>query len=1033
MRTWSSVRAAALLASLAALFGGPATASAQGSGTVQGTVTDSVGRRPIPGVQVVVAGSTRGALTDDAGRYTIRGVPAGEASIRANRLGFAPAERRVSVAAGGTATADFALRAVATVLSEVVVTGYGTTSRAEISSAVSQVSAEAIQNTPVAGVDAALQGKTPGVQVVQNAGNPGNGITVRVRGSSSVAASNQPLYVIDGIPMIREDHSQLGLGGQDLTAVTGISPDEIESIDVLKDAAAAAIYGSRASNGVIMLTTKRGRPGRARYTLNTYYGRQTVAKKLDMLSASEYVEFMNEARVNDGLAPRYTPGVTDGVNTDWQEEVLRPAPVSDFALGVSGGTERTQYHLTAANFNQRGIVYSTGYDRQNVRLNADFNPALRFSVRSSLGLVRENIARIEGDNTIQGPLANAIAVQPFIPVRQADGEFSDAGDPAPGCVAGCGLEYANPVALAFLNEVDTRTMRAIGGLEGMFDVTDRIRLNARLSADVYDLRERRWESGRIPGTRAAGSGGISRLGTSLATRYVTEAFATYDPIRSPSQRLTLTAGSSLELNETEKSFIRGEGFATDQLQWPRSAAQVTAYDGFATANNLLSYFARANFSFLDRYLATASFRADGSSRFGQNKRFGYFPAMSLGWVATNEAFLSGLKRFADLKLRASVGTTGNQDVQDDFAFLGRFGEAKYAGEAGIAPENFPNPDLRWESTTEYDIGMDMSFLDGRVALIADVYEKRTSNLLVQRPVTSTSGFTTAWDNVGNMTNRGVEFQVNMINIPSRTPGGFDWRTDFNISANRNKITRLFRDQPFNAGIDDMNRVQVGHPIGAYHTLKFLNVDRETGDAVFEDICCQVGPNGERLMQPDGDINSDDRQIVGSPHPDYWGGLRNQLTWKGFDVNVFVEFSQGFEIYNGIRAFADEGGTYNDNKFRHVMRRWRQPGDETDVPRASRFGESDAWTISSRYIEDGSYVRLQEVTFGFRLPSRIAARAQMADARIYVSGRNLKLWTDFMGYDPDVNSGGSGSNTFLGTDFYAYPRARTISFGVSGNW
>jgi TonB-linked SusC/RagA family outer membrane protein len=514
---------------------------------------------------------------------------------------------------------------------------------------------------------------------------------------------------------------------------------------------------------------------------------------------------------------------------------------------------------------------------------------------------------------------------------------------------------------------------------------------------------------------------------------VTEAFATYDPIRGAAQRLTVTAGSGLELNETEKAFVRGEGFPTDQLKWPRSAAQVTAYDGFGTSHNLLSYFARANFSFLDRYLATASFRADGSSRFGQNKRFGYFPAASVGWVVSSEPFMGGLKRFADLKLRASVGTTGNQDVNDDFAYLGRFGEAKYAGEAGVAPQNFPNPDLRWESTTEYDIGFDLSFLNGRVAMIGDAYEKRTSNLLVQRPVTSTSGFTTAWDNVGNMSNRGVELQVNTINLTSRTPGGFEWRTDFNISHNRNKITRLFRDQPFNAGIDDMNRVEVGHPLGAFHTLKFLHVDPQTGNAVFEDICCQVGPNGERLMQPDGEINSDDRQIVGSPHPDYWGGIRNSIGWKGFDLNVFVEFSQGFEIYNGIRAFADEGGTYNDNKLRHVLRRWRQPGDETDVPRASRLGASEAWTVSSRFIEDGSYVRLQEATFGYRLPARIAARARLTDARIYVSGRNLKVWTDFLGYDPDVNSGGSGANTFLGTDFYAYPRARTISVGVSGTW
>jgi TonB-linked SusC/RagA family outer membrane protein len=1024
MRSWSSARAAALLALLVALFGAPATASAQGSATVQGTVTDSVGRRPIPGVQVSIAGTTRGALTDDAGRYVIRGVTPGAVTVRAQRLGFAAAERQVSVGAGETATADLTLHTVATVLSEVVVTGYGTSSRAEVSSSVSQVAAEAIQNQPVAGIDAALQGKAPGVQVVQNAGNPGNGITVRIRGAASVSASNQPLYVIDGIPMIREDHAQLDLGGQDLTAVTGISPDEVETIDVLKDAAAAAIYGSRASNGVIMITTKRGRPGRARYTVNTYYGTQKVAKKIDLLNAAEYVEFMNEARTNDGRAAPYTPGVDDAISTDWQEEVLRTAPVSDFAIGVSGGTERSQFNLSAANFNQQGIVISTGYDRQNVRLNADFNPALRFSVRSSLGLVRENIAQIESDNTIQGPIANAMAVQPFLPVYRANGEFSDASE---------GLEYANPVALGTLNSVDTRTMRALGSLEGAYDVTDRIRMNARLGADIYDLRERRWESGRIPATRASGAGGVSRLATSLATRYITEAYATYDPIRAAGQRLTLTAGSSLELNQAEYTYLRGEGFATDALQWPRSAAQVTAYDGWSESHNLISYFGRANFAFRDRYLATASFRADGSSRFGQNSRFGYFPAVSLGWVASEEPFLAGLNRFADLKIRASVGATGNQGIDDDFAYLGRFGEAKYAGEAGIAPDNFPNPDLRWESTTEYDVGFDLSFFNGRVALIGDWYEKRTSDLLIERPVTSTSGFDEAWDNVGNVRNRGVELQLNTINVTSRVPGGFDWRTDFNISRNRNTVTRLFGGQPFNDGIDNINRIQEGEPLGAFHTLRFLGVNPDNGNAIFDDVCCGVGPNGERLMEPDGVINGDDRVIVGSPHPDYWGGLRNTLAWKGFDLNVFFEFSQGGEIYNGVRSFADEGGTYNDNKYAHVLRRWRQPGDITDVPRASRAGNSDAWLISSRFVEDASYVRLQEVTFGYRLPSRFATQARMSDARVYVSGRNLKLWTDYMGYDPDVNSGGSSSNTFLGNDFYAYPRARTISFGITGAW
>lgn len=1013
MKSWSSARAAALLALLVAVFGAPATLSAQGSATVQGTITDSVARRPIPGVQVQIVGSGRGALTDDAGRYTIRGVPSGAVTVRAQRLGFRAAERQVTLGAGETVTADFTLHTVATVLSEVVVTGYGTSSRAEVSSAVSQVAAEAIQNTPVAGVDAALQGKAPGVQVVQNAGNPGNGITVRVRGAASISASNQPLYVIDGVPMLREDFSQLALGGQDLTAVTGISPDEIETIDVLKDAAAAAIYGSRAANGVIMITTKRGRPGAARYTVNAYVGQQKIAKKLDLMNAQEYMEFRNEARTNDGRAPLFTPAqIAAARSTDWQDQVLRTAPVSDVAIGVTGGSERTQYSLTASTFNQEGIVKSSAYDRQSVRLNVDFAPATRFSLRSSLALSREQIDRVVSDNTIEGPIANAIAIRPDVGPFRADGEYTDASD---------GLPYANPVAIADLNTVDNRTMRALGSLEAMFDVTDRIRLNGRFSGDVYNLREHRWDSARIPGTVGASGNGVSRLGTSMVNRWITEAFATYDVLRNASQRLALTAGSSLELNNEEFSFIRGEGFATDQFQWPQSAANVTAYDGFANRHNLVSYFGRANFSYLDRYLATASFRADGSSRFGQNSRFGYFPAVSVGWVLSSEPFMTGLKRFADFKLRASYGATGNQGIDDDFAYLGRFGDAKYAGVAGTAPENFPNPELKWESTTEWDVGFDLSFLNGRIALIGDVYNKKTSDLLVERPVTSTSGYTDAWDNVGNMTNRGVELQVNTINFTSRAPGGFEWRTDFNVSHNKNTVTALFNDQPFNDGIDDINRVQEGAPLGAFHTLKFLGVDPANGNAIFLDA------NG------DGVINGDDRVIVGDPHPEYWGGLRNTLAWRGFDLNAFVEFSQGAEIYNGVRSFADDGGRFGDNKYRHALRRWRQPGDVTNVPRASSRGFSDAATISSRYVEDASYVRLQEVTLGYRLPRFIAAQARLSDARLYVSGRNLKLWTDYMGYDPDANSGGSGENTYIGNDFYAYPRARTISIGLSGTW
>jgi TonB-linked SusC/RagA family outer membrane protein len=1000
-----------LLASLVAL-GAPATASAQGSATVQGTVTDSVGQRPIAGVQVVVAGTTRGTLTDDAGRYVIRNVPAGPLTVRAQRLGFAAQEQRVTAAAGETATADFFMRAVATMLSEVVVTGYGTSSRAEVSSAVSQVSGDAIRGMPIAGIDAALQGKAPGVQVVQNAGNPGNGITVRVRGSSSISAGNQPLYVIDGVPMQREDLSQFDLGGQNLNAVTGLSPDEIESIDILKDAAAAAIYGSRGANGVIQITTKRGRPGTTRFSFNAYYGQQKIARKLDMLTGPEYVEYMNEAAVNGGDDAPFTPGVDDLINTDWQDVLTRAAPVTDLNLSVNGGSERISYLLSGSLFDQTGIVIGSDYDRANGRLNLDFTATNRLAFRSSIGVARERWHRVESDDTIEGPSANAVAVQPNIAPRRPDGAFTTSNE---------GIEYANPLALALLNQTPVSAYRVLGGIDAMYDIADRLRLTGRLGADVYDINERRWESQLAPDTYSAGVAGVGRQATNNSARYLTEAFFTYDPLRDALQRLTLTAGAGIEYNREERTYLRGENFPSDYFQYVGSAGRIVDYDGDASGNNLQSFFARANYALRDRYLLTASFRADGSSRFGPNNRWGVFPAASIGWVASDEPFLAGLKRLADLKLRASYGVTGNQGITSNFAYLGYYGKANFAGEPGLAPENFANSDLRWETTNEVDVGFDLSVLGGRVALIGDYYRKKTSDLIVERPVSSTSGYTEVWQNVGSIENKGFEFQLSTTNFQAQSTGGFEWRTDFNLSHNKNKVLKLFRGEPYNDGQYSVNRVEEGQPLGAFHAEEFLGVDPATGDAIYRDA------NG------DGVITPADRVIVGSPHPDYWGGMRNQLSWKGFDLSSFLEFSQGAEVFNAIRLFADDGGYNFDNKLGLVRNRWRNPGDVTDQPKSNWWGETFAYGYNGRYIEDASYFRLQEVTLGYRLPRRIAAQANMADARIYVSGRNLKLWTDYNGFDPDVNSNGSNANVSLGTDFYAYPRARTITFGVTGNW
>jgi TonB-linked SusC/RagA family outer membrane protein len=438
----------------------------------------------------------------------------------------------------------------------------------------------------------------------------------------------------------------------------------------------------------------------------------------------------------------------------------------------------------------------------------------------------------------------------------------------------------------------------------------------------------------------------------------------------------------------------------------------------------VSFFGRANATLADRYLFSASIRADGSSRFGSETRYGYFPAVSLGWILSDEPMFAGLGRMADLKLRASYGETGNQDINDDFAPIARYSEAKYAGAPGIAPENIANADLKWETNREYDIGIDLAILDGRVNLVADWYLKQTEDLLFERPITRTSGFSTFWSNVGNIENRGWELGINSVNLDPSDRQGLRWETSFNISWNRNRVTALYNDEPFPAGFDGINLYDVGLPMGAFYTVRFLGVDPETGDAMFLD----VDGDGETGTDPD------DRLMVGSPHPNYWGGLTNTFNFKGFDLRAFVQFSQGGEIYNALRAYADDGGwSLVDNKLQDVMRRWRQPGDITDVPRPSWDGTSNAYIPSSRWIEDASYVRLQEITFGYQLPARFAGLANLTDARIYVSGRNLKTWSDYDGFNPEANSAGSGSNTTMANEFYSYPLARTISFGIQGSF
>jgi TonB-linked SusC/RagA family outer membrane protein len=994
----------------------PRVAAAQGSGTIRGTVTDSASGQPIVGAQITVTGTSLGTVTANDGAYVLRNVPSRAVAVRAQRIGYAPLQRDITLAENDTATVDFSLSAIAAQLSEIVVVGYGTSTRQGVSSAIASVGAEQIANTPTASVQSALQGKAPGVQVMENAGNPGNGLSIRVRGPASLNAGNEPLYVVDGVPILDGAYGQFGTGGQDVTAISALNPDEIASIDILKDAAATAIYGSRGSNGVVMITTKRGQAGKPKLTFNAYYGRQDNPRQYPLLNAQQYVELYNESAKNDGYDPEdwpFVPGETDANSYNWQDAIFRDAPVSDIQLGFSGGTDRSKYYLSASRFDQEGIVIGSGYNRIATRVNLDFNPIDKLSLSSSISLTRENHQRVEGDGSLDGVVTNAIGMQPFRPIYSTDGSF--AGDDE-------GLKYSNPLALATINGTSLQSLRAIGNVNATYNITDRLSLTGRLGMDVMGIDEDGWDSPLVDNTYAASNGGVGRSGHTNVSRYVLESFATVDALNDEKSNLSVIGGASVEYNKTDLNFIRGENFPDGLKQYVRNASIVTSYDGHQTRNNLVSFFTRANYSLLDRYLVSVGLRTDGSSRFGADDRYGIFPAASVGWVVSDEPFAEGLGRVASLKLRASYGETGNQGI-GDFAARGLVSGAPYAGTPGTAPVSIGNPSLRWESTREFDGGMDLFLFDGRIGVTADYYIRKTSNLLVQRPIPLTSGQSSVWDNVGNVENRGIDLGITTQNFRPSSEAGFAWTTTLNLTHNDNKVTNLYDGQGFTTGINgrETSRVQVGQPIGAFYMYKFDGVDPLTGDAIFRDV------------NHDGEITSDDQMIVGNPEADFFGGLTNEFSMRGFTLRTFLQFSVGNDVFNMMRLFTDDGGCTWDNLTTSTLARWQKPGDVTDVPRMSYDCTSGADVISSRYVEDGSYLRIGEITLSYHLPEKLLSGLRMSDAQIFVSGRNLHTFTDYTGYNPDVNSAGAGANIITGTDYFAYPIARTFSIGIRGGF
>jgi len=953
---------------------------------IKGTVTSAEDGSTIPGVTVLVKGTAIGTISDISGNYEID-VPVENNFLVFSFVGLQTRE----VAIDGRTIINVVMETAMLNLGELVVVGYGTESSRLVSGSLGVVGDAEIRDVPMRTIDGVLQGRSPGVYISQNSGTPGAANSVRIRGNASISAGNEPLYVIDGIPLTTGDFSQVGFSGQGINALSDINPSDIESITVLKDASAAALYGARATNGVILITTKRGSQKRTNINFTGSWGLQEVIEKPKMLNASQWLDYMGLKP--DSLKP---------VDVIYPDEIFRLAPMRSYELSASGGDKKTQFFISGNYYAQTGIILGTDFQRLNGRMNIDHQLNQNIKIGGSLGTSYSLNNRVEGDRSLHGVLPNAISRPPIYPIYNEDGTYNQDGF------------FSNPIAIGNEAINEAHSYRTLGNTYADIRLTGKFTFSTKWGMDYLSLREHSYDP--ITTRQGATTNGLGIEAQTNILNIVSNNLFRYANTFDNVHNLEALAGYSFEIFRRRIQYAEGIDFPGPYFQYLLDAGTIRLAEARATDRGINSYFGQIKYNYDYRYIFSFSGRYDGSSKFGTNNRYGFFPAASLAWRVSEENFFKALEiPVNEFRLRTSYGLTGNDGIPD-FAFMDLYrGRANYLSRAGIAPAGLPNPDLKWETTKQFNIGADIEFFNERIALSIDYYSNLTSDLLFNRPISMTSGFSSITTNIGELENKGIELSLNTINIRN---SDFEWSTRFNLSRNKNKILSLYKDQ----NLLDLDRyspsaVIVGQPISIFYGFNSLGVDPTTGDLVFED------------MDGNGVINSDDRKVIGDPNPDFTGGLTNNIRYKQFDLNFFIQFSYGNDIFNATRIFTEAMTFADENQSNEILRRWKQPGDITDMPRADADNINANNRISSRFVEDGSYARLKNLTLSYTLDKKIVERIGMKSARIYVSGANLFTITNYSGMDPEVNYRGD-NNLLRATDFFTYPQARTYTIGIN---
>lgn len=981
--------------------------------TITGTVTNDSGQG-LSGVSINVKGLTsRGVQTNEQGNFSLS-VPV-NATLIISYLGY----QRQELPLGGRTTLVITLTEEDAALDEVVVVGYGTQRKSDLTGSVSSVSSNEISAFPLAGTAQALQGRAPGVAVSSINGEPGRAPRVRIRGGTSINASSDPLYVVDGF-----------------AGSVPPPPEDVESVEVLKDASATAIYGSRGANGVIMITTKKGRSGKPVVDFNNSFSIQEIGKRLELLNGEEFASYINDIYINSGNTDvPYPNPASYGVGTDWQDLIFRSGGLANNQLAISGGNDGVRYYTSLNHYGQKGTVINSDFRRFSGTSNLDISVSDRVKLGTRLFFNRNTLSGVRTQETSSGTsgagvISGALRFEPVQGVYDADGNYTlkQVGDP-----------HDNPVAVAQERENEVITDLFQGNAFGEIALLKELKFRSTLGVQISNQRQGNYVSKQL--VEGRNFGGVGSIIAHKNTNIINENFLNYNKTFYEDHTLDAMAGYSYQTSRNENWTANNRNFISDGFSFWNLGAGSNYQNAASNLEDwiLSSFYGRLNYNFKGKYLLTVTGRYDGSSRFGINNKWAFFPSGALAWNVAEEPFMQDVRAISNLKIRTSYGETGNTEI-GSYQALARYSPTLSTIDGApvnaVRPTNVANPNLTWETTKQTDVGLDVGFFQGRVNLAVDYYYKKTVDLLYQVPLPLYSGFTTSLQNIGSVENKGWEFALQTVNLN----GELKWSSDFNITFNRNKILTLpggdirYNTIPGHMLSTESQILREGEVVGAFYGWIFDGLyqqgddfsaepNKQPGNVKYRDIFGRDESNN-LTEGPNGVVNADDRTIIGNPHPDFIYGFNNDFRYKNFDLNIFFQGSYGNDMLNITRMELDwMAGKGNATK--DALNRWTPENTNTNVPLANAANNPE---VSSRWVEDGSYLRLKNIALGYNFSEFLIGKLQVSRMRVFVSAQNALTFTKYTGFDPEVSF--QDSNRNIGLDYMGYPNVKSFTFGIN---